>query len=263
MKSSTVNSESDQKSFNVLQAVKFVWRIEIKCKNQGCNNTPNSRYSFHHNFWPMVQYKPRLFFNLNILFMLHFNNFCIWYSSDSIRDAVLANWTSVNRWAGCAYGGCVWWSDNCTGPSLNLIKRNVPQINITGANKGIVVTVTVFGNEEKKYRSCTWRSICPPVLSSRLSYRILVTFLPEKQHLSPAKNFHYRVFVMKKKNHLDGQPSWPRLQWTFPWKTAFILTNTESDSDPFTDGDYAIKHKKRNFVTFQDVWWVRISITFL
>ena len=39
------------------------------------------------------------------------------------------------------------WSVNCIGPSLNLIKKNVPQSNFTGPNSGNVVTVTVFGKE--------------------------------------------------------------------------------------------------------------------
>ena len=52
-----------------------------------------------------------------------------------------------------------------------------------------------------------------------------------------------------------------RLQWTLPQKTAFIPAVTESYSAQFTDGDYVINSEKSNFVTFLDVWWVRISIT--
>ena len=37
-------------------------------------------------------------------------------------------------------------SDNCTGPSLNLIQRHVPQSSVTGPNDSNVVTGTVFGN---------------------------------------------------------------------------------------------------------------------
>ena len=89
-------------------------------------------------------------------------------------------------WRGCVQ------SDDCTGPSLNLINRNVPQSNVTEPNKSNVVTVPVFGNlyEEKDTTHIVEK--CP---SSRLSYRLLTTFLPEKQ-LSPAKNFTHRVFVM-------------------------------------------------------------------
>ena len=84
-------------------------------------------------------------------------------------------------WRGCVQ------SDDCTGPSLNLINRNVPQSNVTEPNKSNVVTVTVFGNlyEEKDTTDIVEK--CP---SSRLSYRLLATFLPEKQRLSPAKNFN-------------------------------------------------------------------------
>ena len=46
------------------------------------------------------------------------------------------------------------------------------------------------------------------------------------------------MFVLKK-NHSDGQPSGPRLQWTFPQKTA-SLHASESDSIQFNDGDYVI-----------------------
>ena len=37
----------------------------------------------------------------------------------------------------------------------------------------------------------------------------------------------------------DGQPFRPRLQWTFPQKTASVPAS-ESDSILFTDGDYVI-----------------------
>ena len=81
------------------------------------------------------------------------------------------------------YGGRVIQSDDCTGPSLNLINRTVPQSNVTEPNKSNVVTVTVFGNlcVEKD----TTDRVCP---SSRLSYRFLTTFLPENQRLSLAKS---------------------------------------------------------------------------
>ena len=60
-------------------------------------------------------------------------------------------------------GVSIWWSANCTDPSLNSIQRNVPQSSVTESNEGNVVseTVTVFGNKEK-YCSCTWRSVLPP-----------------------------------------------------------------------------------------------------
>ena len=78
-------------------------------------------------------------------------------------------------------------SDNCTGPSLNYIKTNVPQSNFTWRNKSNLVTVTVFG---KLYKEKNTTDICgeasvllsvlPPVVPT------LVKFLSEKQHLLPA-----------------------------------------------------------------------------
>ena len=67
-------------------------------------------------------------------------------------------------------------SDNDTGPSLNLIKRNFPQSSITWPNNSNVVTVTVFGSlyeGGKKYHSCMWRSVHPlsPILCSCPSYK--------------------------------------------------------------------------------------------
>ena len=95
----------------------------------------------------------------------------------------------MNGWASCAYGGGVVQSDDRTGPSLNLINRNVPQSNVTEPNKSNVVTVTVFGNlYEEKDTTDIAECVRPP--ACRLSYRLLATFLPEKQRLSPAKNFY-------------------------------------------------------------------------
>ena len=70
-------------------------------------------------------------------------------------------------------GVSVWQFGNYTGPSFNLIKRNVPQSNITWPNNSKVVTVAVFGN---------WYE--------ETNITVFVTFLPEKQHLSPTKNFN-------------------------------------------------------------------------
>ena len=77
-------------------------------------------------------------------------------------------------------GMSIGWSVNCRGPSLNLIKKNVPQSKVTEPKKGNVVTV--FGNLEKLPQLYVEKR-----LSSRLFYRLLVTFLPEKQCMSPAK----------------------------------------------------------------------------
>ena len=58
-------------------------------------------------------------------------------------------------------GVSIGWSVNCTGPSLNLIQRNVPQSNVTCPNK--INVVIVFGNIlGKKYRRYMWSSACPP-----------------------------------------------------------------------------------------------------
>ena len=47
------------------------------------------------------------------------------------------------------------------------------------------------------------------------------------------------MFVLKKKNHHDGQSSRPRLQWTFPQKTVSLPTS-DGVRQLFTDGDYLI-----------------------
>ena len=68
-------------------------------------------------------------------------------------------------------GVSAWQSDNCTGPSLNSIKRNVPQSNITWPIKSNIVTATVFGNlyeEKNRTDRCgevsVLLSVLPPVL---------------------------------------------------------------------------------------------------
>ena len=77
----------------------------------------------------------------------------------------------------------IWWcsqSDNYTGPSLNKIKRNVPQSKVTGPNNSNMLTCSVWpfiwGT---KYSSLKCLFAC-------LSYQLLITFLPKKQHPSPA-----------------------------------------------------------------------------
>ena len=81
-------------------------------------------------------------------------------------------------------------------------------------------------------------------LSSCLSYWIVVTFLPEKQRLSLAKNvthhafvsLHYSVIVvtvLKKKSQRLS------LHWTFPHKTASPLSSERVRQRPlFTDVDW-------------------------
>ena len=72
-------------------------------------------------------------------------------------------------------------SDNYTGPSLNLSKRNVPQSSIEEPNKSNAVTVTVFGNScEAKHTAAVHgeASVLPPVLPP---------VLPSPRHISARK----------------------------------------------------------------------------
>ena len=116
---------------------------------------------------------------------------------------------------------------------------------------------------EKHLSSCLFSSLSSCLsscLSSDLSYRLSVTFLPQKQPLHWQKNF-YSLFVLKK-NHSNGQPSRLRLHWTFPQKTASVPVSEKVGQHPvywWWLFDCVISSEKRNFVTFQDVWWVRIS----
>ena len=67
-------------------------------------------------------------------------------------------------------------------------------------------------------------------LSSCLSHWQFVTFLPAKQHLSPAKNKVHYFVVFKKKNHCDGQLSQPRLSELL--KTASLPTRDKVRQRP-------------------------------
>ena len=64
-------------------------------------------------------------------------------------------------------------SNNYTGPSLNKIKRNVPQSNTTGPNNRNVVTVTVFGNLYKEKNTA--------------AVAVLLPVLPTPRHISAQK----------------------------------------------------------------------------
>ena len=56
--------------------------------------------------------------------------------------------------------------------------------------------------------------------SSRPSYWHFVIFLPKKQHyVTSKKTFITNTWWVNRRN---GQPSWPRLQLTFPQKTASV-----------------------------------------
>ena len=81
------------------------------------------------------------------------------------------------------------------------------------------------------------------VISSRPSYQLFVTFLPEKQRLSPAKNFNSPSVCYEKK-------SLRRSALQTQISVNFLSEGVRQVL--FTDGE------KCNLVTFQDVWWVRI-----
>ena len=134
--------------------------------------------------------------------------------------------------AGGADQGCVlvWW---CSYLQLNIsfthkIKRNDSQSNVTRPNNSNVLTGSVIGIFYEEKQILRW------YVEKPLSYWLVVTFLPEKQHLSPAAEpgchpplFCCRSYCLWKlvfKNHHDGQSSWLRIQWTFPLKTASLLT---------------------------------------
>ena len=87
-------------------------------------------------------------------------------SGGSIRAVLLATEPVARSW-----GVSIVQSDNYTGPSLHLIKRNFPQSNVAWPKKRCVVTVTVLVSlyEGKKYHSCTQRNVHPPVCSTNSS----------------------------------------------------------------------------------------------
>ena len=93
-------------------------------------------------------------------------------------------------------GVSIWRSVNYTGPSLNVIQRNVPQSNVIWPKKISLVTLSLTPYMRKKIP----RIYVEKRPSSHPSYRLL---------LCPK---------MMKINYCDGQPSWPRLQWTFSSK---------------------------------------------
>ena len=107
-------------------------------------------------------------------------------------------------------GVSIWWSVNCTDPSLNLVQRNVSQSNVTEPNEGNVVTVTVFDNKEK-YRSCTWRSVLPPNHPTDSSSHICL--INSVCHWQKKKKTTHRVFMRKKKSLRQGR------HWRNPLET--------------------------------------------
>ena len=148
-------------------------------------------------------------------------------------------WTkpvSMDKPAARSRGLLIWQSDTCTSPSINLIKRNFPQSNVTWPNKSNIVTVTFFGNlyEEKEFHSCTRRSVGPPNRPTDSSSQ----FCPKISVRHRQRTLTHWVPVMKMYT-CDSQSSRPRLQRTFPRETAAVLVS-ESDSFQFTVGDYVI-----------------------
>ena len=92
---------------------------------------------------------------------------------------------------------------------------------------------------------------------------VLLTVRPTKNSVCHRQELlSHRMFVMKT-NHCSGQPSKPRLQWTFPGKQppSLRVSQTASSLLMVIYVIMSFKVKNSNFVTFQDVWWVRISIT--
>ena len=129
------------------------------------------------------------------------------------------------------------------------------QSNVTGPNNSNVVTGSVFCNlYEEKYTA-----VIHGEASVILSYWLFVTFLPEKLPV---------VLVTVSgnlcRNKSPRQPSRPRLQWTFPQKTASLpMSDSQTGSSVYWWWlcNYVIQSKTGNI--FQDAWWVRISITSL
>ena len=91
-----------------------------------------------------------------------------------------------------------------------------------------------------------------------LSYRLFLTFLLIEQRLSPAKNFNSpSVFDENKSPWLstlqtETENSLRPREWQSQTVSCLLMVFMYK---------YVIYREKCNVVTFQDVWWVRISIT--
>ena len=95
------------------------------------------------------------------------------------QDGVCVNWKARGTDQQCVgLMGFTGWQLNRSFPHFNW------QSNVTGPSNSYVVTGSVFGNlyEEKKIL----HPYMEKPLSSCLSSRLFVIFLPENQHLSPA-----------------------------------------------------------------------------
>ena len=69
----------------------------------------------------------------------------------------------------------------------------------------------------KKYCSCRWSSVCPPACPTNSSSHFCPT---NSVCIQQIPSTHSSGCVDS--NHGDGQPSRPRLKWTFPQKTASV-----------------------------------------
>ena len=119
-----------------------------------------------------------------------------------------------------------------------------PQSNITGPNNSNVVTAGVFGNlQGKNMHHPVCHPVCPTDASSHSQRKQRLSSAAESdgspswmvvimwQDNNVFVSFHYCVLVLLslktriEQNHWDSQPSWPRLWWTFPQKTASHLAS--------------------------------------
>ena len=109
---------------------------------------------------------------------------------------------------------------------------------------------------EKKYCSCIGEvSVLPPVLPT------LPHISARKTASVTGKNFNSQSVCDENKSPRPSALLDRDFRELSPRKQPPSPLVRESDSIQFTDGDYVIKCEKCNFITFQDVWWVRISIT--
>ena len=120
--------------------------------------------------------------------------------------------------------------------------------------------------KKKKYHSCTWRSVHPPVCPPARPTNSSSHFCPKNSVCHWQKALTPQVFVMKM-NHRDPLPSGPRLQWTFSlrpceWgsQTASSLKNvTLSLSMMFGGAGSQSQHIKTAFISLETVRRFRLG----
>ena len=96
----------------------------------------------------------------------------------------------------------------------------------------------------KKYHNCRWSSVCPPACPTNSSSH----FCPKNSVWRHQESLTHSSGCVDR-NHRDGQPSWPRLQWTYPRKQPLSPRVTESRSNLFTDDDYVMMSFSRFSIT--------------